>query len=101
LTSSGNGWCHQKPREKEGPFEATTTKGSECWHSWDYMSNRRFPTNSGFGKQLFAEELYLLVHCFGDVVLSSGLMYQFCRPFNGKKDVADLFLDIAEKLARP
>jgi hypothetical protein len=88
-------------RVSSGPFEAIVTKGSECWHSWDYVSNRRFPMNSGFRKQLFADELYLLVHCFGNVVLTPGLMYQFCRPFDGKRDVADLFLDIAEKLARP
>ncbi len=88
-------------RVSSGPFEATVTEGSECWHSWDYVSNRRFPTNSGFRKQLFVEELYLLVHCCGDVVLTPGLMYQFCRLFDGKKDVVDLFLGIAEKIARP
>ncbi len=83
-------------RVSSGPFEATVTKGSECWRSWDYMSNWRFPTNSGFRKQLFAEELYLLAHCFGDVVLTPGLMYQFFRPFDGERDVADLFLNISE-----
>jgi hypothetical protein len=84
-----------------GPFEAAVTKGTECCCSWAYVSNRRFPTNSGFRKQLFAEELYLLAHCFCDVVLTPGLMYQFCRTFDGKRDAADLFLDIAEKVARP
>ncbi len=88
-------------RASSGPFEATVTKVSECQHSRDFVSNQRFPTNSGFRKQLFAEELYLLAYCLGDVVLMPGLMYQFCRPFDGKRDVVDLSLDIAEKVARP
>jgi hypothetical protein len=52
-------------------------------------------------KYLFAEELYFLAHLLCDVVLTPRLMYQFCRPLDGKRDVADLVFDVAEKVARP